>query len=322
MRASAGAFMFAGLCFAMAAPRGAAPPPPPPADRSSLQRHVSVLAGDIGERNLGRPEALEAAARYVEGVLRVQGYDPGKQEYETCGFTVRNIVAEVPGAALAGEVLVVGAHYDSAPGTPGADDNATGVAGLLEIARLLAGRRWERTLRFVAFVNEEPPFFQTDGMGSRVYARSCRARGERVAAMLCLETIGYYSAVEGSQAYPFLFRWFYPSRGDFLALVGDLRSRSLVREGVRYFREVAGFPSEGAALPRWLPVAGLSDHWSFWKEGYRAVLATDTAPFRYPHYHGIEDTPDKVDYVRLTRVVGGLAGWVTTLARAAPGPSE
>ncbi|MHC4320424.1 MAG: M28 family peptidase, partial [Planctomycetota bacterium] len=169
---------------------------------------------------------------------------------------------------------------------------------------------------FLCFVNEEPPYFQTANMGSRVYARRCRQRGEDITAMICLETIGYYSDEKGSQNYPPPLGLLYPSTGDFIALVGNYGSRALVRQVVESFRRHAQFPSEGAAMPGVLPGIGWSDHWAFWKEGYSAVMVTDTAPFRYPHYHQSTDTPDKIDYERMARVVEGMEAVVRELAGA------
>jgi Zn-dependent M28 family amino/carboxypeptidase len=213
--------------------------------------------------------------------------------------------------------VVVGAHYDSHGNIPAADDNASGVAAVLALARAYARERPgpERTLRFVFFVNEEPPFFQTDAMGSRVYARRCRARGETIVAMLSLETVGYYCDRSGSQNYPFPLSAFYPSRGDFIGFVGDLSSRRLVKRVVDSFRRHAMFPSQGAALPSGLRGVGWSDQWSFWQEGYPAVMCTDTAPFRNPNYHTPRDTPDTLDFDRMARVVEGLTGVVRELTR-------
>ena len=150
-------------------------------------------------------------------------------------------------------------------------------------------------------------------MGSRVYARRSHERGERIVAMLSLETIGYYSEAKGSQKYPFPFGLLYPSRGNFIAFVGNTRSADLVRACIHRFRQEAQFPSEGAALPGAIEGVGWSDHWAFWQEDYPALMVTDTAPFRYPHYHSIEDTPDKLDYERLARVTEGLEKVIRSL---------
>jgi Zn-dependent M28 family amino/carboxypeptidase len=173
-------------------------------------------------------------------------------------------------------------------------------------------------VRFVAFVNEEPPFYRSEQMGSRVYARRSRERRDHIVAMLSLETIGYYSDEPGSQLYPFPLRFFYPSTGNFLAFVANLGSRGLLREALASFRRNAQFPSEGVAAPAFIPGVDWSDHWSFWQESYPALMVTDTAPYRYPHYHTLQDTPDKLDYERLARVVMGLHGMLRDLAKAPP----
>src|SRR5262249_21271394 len=161
---------------------------------------------------------------------------------------------------------------------------------------------------------EEPPYFQTPAMGSAVYARRCRERGEKVVAMLGLETIGYYTDRPGSQRYPFPFGLFYPKTGDFVAFVGNTGSRALVHRAVAAFRAGAPFPSEGAAAPAALQGVGWSDHWSFWQEGYPAVMVTDTAPFRNPDYHTPRDVPDRLAYAPMARVVAGLVRVVEALA--------
>ncbi len=282
--------------------------------RDRLERHVSMLAGEIGERNIWHPQGLEASVDYIEKVLGDSGYQVEMQEYKVEGKPVANLEAERIGTSLAGEIVVVGAHYDSVFGTPGANDNASGVAGLLEIARLLATEELSRTVRFVAFVNEEPPFFLTGDMGSRVYASRSRRRGEDIVAMLSIETIGYYSEVSGSQHYPFPFSYFYPTTANFIGFVGNFSSRRLVRRAIGTFREHTRFPSEGLAAPEWVTGVGWSDHWSFWQEGYPAIMVTDTALFRYDHYHTPQDTPEKLDYARTARVVSGLTRVVADLA--------
>jgi hypothetical protein len=280
---------------------------------ADLRRHVHKLAGEIGERNMWRPKALAAAAEYVEDEFRRAGHSVIRDPYSLRGRECFNLAIELSGKQRSQEIVLVGAHYDSVD-CPGANDNGSGVAALLALARELAGREYPRTLRLVAFVNEEPPYFQTADMGSRVYARQCRERGENIVAMIALETIGYYSERPGSQQYPPLFEWFYPSRGDFIAFAGNPASARLLREAIASFRRHARFPSEGAVVPGAIAEAGWSDHWSFWHEGYAAIMVTDTAPFRYPYYHRPEDTPDKLDYDRMARVVAGLAGVVADLA--------
>jgi hypothetical protein len=282
--------------------------------QARLERHVGVLAGDIGQRNIWHRTGLEAAATYIEGVLAEQGYAVTNQAFRVNGVTVKNLEAERGGRSAPGEIVVVGAHYDSVIGSPGANDNASGVAALLEMARILGTQDLARTVRFVAFVNEEPPFFRTEEMGSRLYASRARQRGERIAAMLSIETIGYYSEDPRSQHYPFPFSLFYPDTADFIGFVGNMASRDLVRRAIGTFRAHTPFPSEGIAAPEWITGIGWSDHASFWREGYPAIMITDTALFRYAHYHTPEDTPDKITYARMTRVVTGITRVIVELA--------
>jgi hypothetical protein len=282
--------------------------------RDNLRRHVAALAGRIGERNVWRPEAMAAAAGYIRKTLEGAGYGVNLQAFPSHGLTLNNIEAVLPGYGAADEIIVVGAHYDTVADCPGANDNASGVAAMLELARLLAGSTLPRTVRFVAFANEEAPFFYGNEMGSNLYAMRAQAQGERIEAMLSLETLGYYSDEPGTQKYPFPFRWFYPDTGNFVGFVGNLSSRSLVRRAVGAYRASTAFPSEGVAAPSGIEGIHWSDHWSFWQAGYPAIMVTDTAPFRYPHYHGTTDTPQKLDYTGLARVTGGLAEVVAVLA--------
>jgi Zn-dependent M28 family amino/carboxypeptidase len=282
--------------------------------KEHLDHHVFTLAGTIGERNIWHYEALEASAAYIGATLQAEGHQVTAQPFNVKGQQIRNLEMLIRGTTQPNKTVIVGAHYDSVLGSPGANDNATGVAALLEIARLLVNRNLVYSVRLVAFVNEEPPFFHTQNMGSRVYAKRARARGDRIVAMLSLETIGYYSDMEGTQQYPFPFGLFYPSTGNFIGFVGNIASRALVRRAIDSFRCRTPFPSEGTAAPGWLPGISWSDHWAFWREGYPAIMITDTAPFRYPQYHRPGDRPEMVDYERLARVVSGLAEVVIDLA--------
>ena len=282
--------------------------------RDRLKEHVLVLADRIGERNLWHPKQLEAAGSYIQNVLINLGYDVTAQPYQTRGMTVNNFEAQHLGSNRPEEIIVVGAHYDSVIGSPGANDNASGVACILEVARLLADRKLKRTVRWVAFVNEEPPFFQTAEMGSWVCATRSRRLEEKIKAMFSIETIGYYSDDPGSQHYPFPFSFFYPDTGNFIGFVSNVSSRKLLHKVLASFRKYASVPSEGVAAPGWITGLGWSDHWSFWKQEYPAIMVTDTAPFRYQYYHTMEDTPDKIDYSRLAQVVSGFAQVVAEIA--------
>lgn len=278
-----------------------------------LRAHVDALAGDIGERHLGRPRALERAVEYVCAALTDCGLDPERQEFTAGGARVCNLDAAV-GDAAGGPLVIVGAHYDTVPGSPGADDNASGVAAALEIARLLTAVPARGRVRCAFFVNEEPPWFQSDDMGSLRYARRLRAQDAEVAAMLSLESIGYYDHAKGSQRYPFPLGAVYPDTGDFIGIVSDRARRSLLRRVVRSFEAHSPFGVVGAAIPAWVPGVSWSDQWSFWQQGYPAVMVTDTAPFRNPAYHTEEDTPDRLDYAALAAVTEALAAVTRDLA--------
>ncbi|HTL28140.1 MAG TPA: M28 family peptidase [Tepidisphaeraceae bacterium] len=274
--------------------------------RDRLRGHVEMLANEIGPRHVHQAHALEQAARYIETQFGAAGLQPAAQTYTASAIPVRNIEVEIRGTDRPDEILILGAHYDSVPDCPAANDNASGIAGTLELARLFASKKPTRTMRFVAWVNEEPPFFQTDLMGSRVYSRRCRERNENIIAMITLETIGCFLDAPGSQTYPVPgLRLMLPTVGNFIAVVGNLGSRKLVRTCVDVLKRETNLPIEGQALPSMIPGIGWSDHWSFWQEGYAAVMFTDTAPFRYVHYHQPTDTPDKIDFDRMTQVVLG-----------------
>lgn len=279
-----------------------------------VRRDVVALAGDIGERNLERPGTLDRAWQRVKVELDSAGYDAKSLTYSVDGHTVGNVEATLPGLS-SHEVVVVGAHYDTASGAPGADDNASGVAVLLALARAFTHKAERRTIRFVAFVNEEPPHFWNPTMGSVHYARSCKEHGDEIVAMLSLESLGYFRDEPGSQKYPPVVSWFFPDRADFVGFVGNLSSRGLVRDAIGAFRSAASFPSEGAALPSAVTGVGWSDQWSFWQVGYPAIMVTDTAPFRNPNYHQGSDTPETLDYDRIARIVSGLVSVVSRLAR-------
>ena len=274
-----------------------------------LQGHVQHLAVEIGTRHCLNPTAyaaLEKTAAYLRSVWQSQGYEVQEQPFDAHGRTVKNLWVEKKGADGSGKLWVVGAHYDSVPECPAANDNASGVAALLELSGLLASQEVSGTLHFVAFVNEESPFGLTPLMGSRVYARRLAEGGRKVAGMISLETLGFYSAEENSQKYPPPFHLFYPTKADFIAFVGNYPSKKWVHLFGRLFRTACDFPSEGFAPPSFIADINRSDHWSFWQEGYPAFMVTDTAPFRYPYYHTPWDTPEKIDYPRFTRVVAGI----------------
>lgn len=275
--------------------------------RDDLKRDVDSLSNTIGARNNVRYENLLAAKDFLTEELSQAGYQVKSQDYEIDGKTYSNLEVEIPGTTRANEILVIGAHYDSAFTSPGANDNGTGAAAVLALAREFSGSTPLRTLRFVEFTNEEPPFFWTPNMGSVRYAKQAKQRGDRIIGMFSLETMGYFSDQAHSQKYPPPLNWIYPDRGNFIGFVSNLKSRELLRNTVRSFRAQTQFPSEGAALPNALPGVGWSDQWSFWQQDYQALMITDTATFRYPHYHTIDDSLDKIDFGKTARVVTGIS---------------
>jgi Zn-dependent M28 family amino/carboxypeptidase len=271
-----------------------------------LKGHVGALAEEIGPRNVFFPAKLKAAADYIRTFWEDLGYAVTVQTFEVEATSCGNLSVEVLGGSKPEKIVVVGAHYDTIYHSPGANDNGSAVAALLELSRLAKDKGFNWTIRFVAFTNEEPPFFKTRHMGSLVYAKSCRKRKEDIVAMISLETLGYYREEPKTQKYPFPFRFFYPDTGDFLAVVGNLHSKSVVRSFAVSFLTASDFPIECAAPFGFITGIDWSDHWAFWQCGYQAIMLTDTALFRYPYYHSAEDTADKLDYPNLARVTYGV----------------
>ncbi len=283
-----------------------------------LHKHVDRLAGLIGPRHVGYPSALGAAASLIERELSESGYAVRRQPYSVHCTEVANLIAEMPGTAPEAGILILGAHYDTVEARPGADDNASAVAVIVEVARLLRGRQFRRTVRFVAFSCEEPPHFYTGDMGSQVYARECRERGEHVAGMLCLEMVGYFTDQPGTQqmpqGIPRLLRWAFPRRGNFLAAVGNVRSWRLAWSFRRGFKKTSRFPLYSVVLPEFVNAIRLSDNSPFWDQGYPALMLTDTSFLRNPHYHLPTDTSDTLDYARMAQVTRGVTGAISRLA--------
>ena len=286
--------------------------------QATLRAHVEELATTIGPRHLdGRVPQLGLARDYLRLQLESYGYTVTLQPVVVDGESGDNVEAVKTGTLA--ESFVVGAHYDSVAiaadaDCPAADDNASGVASTLALAQRFATLSPKRTVRFAFFVNEEPPYFWRATMGSRHYANSLQSAGVKVVGMWSLETMGYYRAEADTQHYPFLARWLYPDRGDFIAFVGNTDSRALVRNSLARFRAHADVPSEGAAMPALVQGVGWSDHWSFWQTGVPALMLTDTAPFRNPNYHTARDTADTLDYATLARVTSALGDVLAELA--------
>jgi hypothetical protein len=286
--------------------------PPKNSAASRLEARVRKLAGEIGRRNYEHASALNAAAEYIRRELTSAGYAVQEQPYSVrppgtaIGSPMRNLIAVLPAGAANAPVLVIGAHYDTAPNTPGADDNASGIAILIELAQRLKDLKGNVEIRFVAFSTEEPPFFGTPQMGSAWNAHALKAEGRPVAGMVSLEMLGYYDESKGSQKYPPGLSLFFPDRGNFVGAVSNLRSRKFLSNVTQGYAPPLGTPMVKAGLPEWIGEIGLSDHKCYWNEGFPAVMITDTAFLRYAHYHGPTDTPEKLDYVRMADVTVGL----------------
>jgi len=274
--------------------------------RENLRFHVLALC-NLGERNRNEPQALIGAEAYITAAFNQAGYVVRRHEFDCQGMAMANLEVERKGTKSPDRIIVIGAHYDTVYSSPGADDNASGIAALLELARLLSTDPPACSVRFVAFANEEHPGGPDTDMGSYHYAQRCNEGKENLVGMLSLEMLGYYSSTPGSQRYPEPFSYFYPSVGNFIGFVGNAFSRTLVRNCVESFRRHASFPCEGVAAPDSVKDISRSDHWSFWQFGYPALMVTDTSNFRNPHYHSAQDLPETLDYDALARVTSGLA---------------
>ena len=284
---------------------GALPPLTDAENEVSLKvkQHVEELATKIGERNADNMEQLNAAADYLEKGLQQSGYTVKSQEFAVGDKKFRNLIAELKGKSA--KTLIIGAHYDTASGSPGADDNATGCAATLELARLFANRQTEHSVRFVLFSNKETSIVAD--MGSKHYAEECREHADQLLGMISIDAIGYYADNAGSQKYPQPFQLFFPDKGNFVAFVSDTTSRPLLVDLIGLFRDDSTtFPSEGLTAPSFIRGVDWSDQRNFWTAGYSALMVTDTAPYRNPQYKKSGDLPATVNFDNTARVVVSL----------------
>lgn len=285
--------------------------------REKLFLHVDRLAGLIGPRWLGKPSTITATIGYITGQWSAMGYDVRPETYDAIGDTATNLIVEQPGKSRPQEIVLLGAHYDTVFTTPGADDNASAVAVMLEVSRLLKDHAGSRTLRCVAFACEEPPYFNLDAMGSQHHAREAARRKERIVGMLCLEMVGYFRNEPNSQRVPDTIpRWlhrFFPQRANFLAGVGNLSSWRLCWSFRRGFTRATKLPLFSIVLPERIHEIRLSDNRSFWDQGYPALMLTDTSFLRNPHYHQASDLPETLDYDAMTQVTLGVVGAIKRL---------
>ncbi len=276
-------------------------------DINRLYKHVEHLSVRIGSRSLYEYEKITATKDYIVSCLKDSGYDPALQDYNYGGNIYSNIIVSLTGAKHPDETVVIGAHYDTVQGTPGADDNASAVAILLEICRELKGSLPGKTLKLIFFVMEEPPVFRSEHMGSYIYAKEARARNENITSMISLEMLGYYSDEKGGQSFPLpLMNLMYPSTPNFIAVVGNLSSQNLVEKVKKSLNSASGVPVETLSTVNFVPGVDFSDHRSFWKMGYPAIMITDTAFYRNPNYHSESDTINTLDFDKMTDLLNGL----------------
>lgn len=280
---------------------------------SNLRSTVKTLSVDIGVRNLESYENLNKSAQYIQDSLKAYGYEVIRQDYAVDGKDYHNIIARSNDWDDRKEIIIVGAHYDSCF-TLGADDNASGIAGLLEVARLLKNEPSANQVQFVAFTNEEPPYFSTSVMGSRVYTRWLHRHGFKVKVAVIFEMLGFYSDNLFSQRYLPLIGSFYPNQGNFIAAVGNFPSKDVLGKLVHYFKKSSSFPMESLVAPSFLPGIYFSDHASFWREGYPAVMVTDTAYLRNKHYHKQSDQIETINFYKMSYVVHGLKEAILKIA--------
>jgi hypothetical protein len=284
------------------------------ATEAGLREHLKMLTVEIGERSVRVPANLKRAVDYIRGFYEGLGLETRLEPYAYSGFEVANVVAEVRLRPNPAQRILIGAHYDSVAGTVGADDNASAVAVQLETARQVLAWRESQDLDlavvFVSFALEEPPAYGTRYMGSRVYAQQARLRNEHIDAMICLEMVGYACREPGCQSYPFPLMFFgYPKEGNFIGIVGNFDSRGLTRRVFESFRQNPDLPAIKLTVPfnGWvMPAVRLSDHASFWDEGFPAVMITDSAFYRNPHYHLPSDRMDTLDFRFMAELVESL----------------
>lgn len=283
-------------------------------DPTRLEAHVRKLSEELGPRDESHIDNLDRVAAYIKSEFSKTNALISEQPYQVRGHTYRNVIAQF--GPDTEERIVLGAHYDAAGPLPGADDNASGVAGLIELAHLLNRQQPQLRVELVAFTLEEPPYFQTGQMGSSIHAESLRTQNKRVKAMLCLEMIGYFSDAPDSQHFPAaVLSAFYPSKGNFISVVGRLGDWSLVRQTKAAMRNSSPLPVYSINAPSFVTGVDFSDHQSYWNAGYSAVMITDTAFFRNRNYHSAEDTAEKLDYKRMAMVVEGVHAAVRELAK-------
>jgi len=300
----------------MSHPQHIAPPPiPQEISEESLKQHVYMLAGEIGERNIQRPESLISAAHYISRQWQAMGYEIYTQGYRAKNIPCTNIEITRQGTETPEKIIVVGAHYDSIPGSPGANANASGVATLIELARMARSMTFKSTIKFVALVNQEPPFFGTEYMGSWIYAHQAHMRGDDIQLAILLDSIGNYTDAPNSQHYPPFLGSRSLQQGNFLTLLSNLKSRHQGHRLFSSFRRHSNFPIKKIVAPRFIPGMSWGDQSPFWLHHYNAVMLTDTGPYRSKFYHSGRDTPEKLNYAAMQKLSSAIMHSLASLAQ-------
>jgi hypothetical protein len=279
----------------------------------ALKDDMVYMSVTLGERNVEKYGALSQCEKWIRERWESMGYKVQEQVFEVEGKRVANLEVEIPGLKAPSEIVIVSAQYDTLPGSPGANNDASGVAILLQLSEMFREYRPDRTLRLINFTTEEPPYFGTELMGSLRYAKRCRQLSEDVRVVLSLDALGFFRDSPDTQKLPFPFSYFYPDRANFLAFIGDLRTRPYMIVTTRGFKKGSAFPIAAGSAPRWVKGAGWSDHSSFWRYGYRGMQVTDTGAFRSPWHTNEGDTVDKLDFRALARITMGLYASVIEL---------
>lgn len=278
--------------------------------KNELMSDVAYIEG-LGPRNAEDPSAYEQLRKCEAWIIEKwesQGYTVKLQDVSVGGQQFYNIEIEFPGTASPSEIVIISAQYDTEPDSPGANNNGSGMAVLFQLSKLLKNYQPGRTLRLIAFVNEQHPFADTEMMGSYFYAKRSFELKEDIKVMLSMDALGIYKDSPGSQRLPFPFSLFYPDRGNFLAFIGNLPSRSWVKEVTAGFKKGSSFPIEAGVAPEWVEGVTWSDHRSFYKFGYKGMQITDTGAFRAASHGKSDDTMEKINFDALSRIAVGMYG--------------
>ncbi len=297
-------------------PQGIAPALiPQKSCEENLKQHVYMLAGEIGERNIQRPESLINASHYISRQWQAMGYEIHSQGYRAKNIPCTNIEITQKGTETPEKIIVIGAHYDSIPGSPGANANASGVAALIELARAVRPMSFKSTIKFVALVNQEPPFFGTEYMGSWMYARQAHLRGDDIQLAILLDSIGNYTDEPNSQYYPPFLGSRSLQQGNFLTVLSNIKSRQQAHRLFSSFRKNSDFPIKKIVAPKFIPGMSWGDQSPFWLHNYKAVMLTDTGPYRSKYYHSGRDTPEKLNYHAMAEASDGIMASLAALAK-------